>query len=226
MLPSKVLSLLGEIPCLLRRFRCTLQGVSLGPGCRLGRGVKLGKRVVIGSNVEIGDWCVIDGPVKLSDQVCIQKHVEISGRVEIGESTVIAAYTYLSTMPGAMLSIGRDVLVNSFTIVGAAESVMIADDCIFAPYVHITDASHSFEYVSSSPRHDSFHSKPVTIGHGVWLGSAVKVLMGVAIGEGAVVGAGAVVTRNVPPWAVSVGVPAKTLRFRKNPVAIQEVPEQ
>ncbi|NTU70240.1 MAG: CatB-related O-acetyltransferase [Coriobacteriia bacterium] len=54
----------------------------------------------------------------------------------------------------------------------------------------------------------------VSIGNDVWIGSNVTVLPGVVIGDGAVVGAGAVVTRDVPPYAVVVGVPAKVLRYR------------
>ena len=55
---------------------------------------------------------------------------------------------------------------------------------------------------------------PVNIGHDVWVGSNSTVLGGVTIGNGAVVGAGAVVTKDVPPYAVVVGVPAKIIKYR------------
>jgi hypothetical protein len=55
---------------------------------------------------------------------------------------------------------------------------------------------------------------PCVIGHDVWLGHQAVVLAGVTIGTGAVVGAGAVVTRDVEPYAVVVGVPARPLRKR------------
>ncbi|MFH0749289.1 MAG: CatB-related O-acetyltransferase [Candidatus Bathyarchaeota archaeon] len=54
----------------------------------------------------------------------------------------------------------------------------------------------------------------ITIGNDVWLGSSVIVLPNVTIGDGAIVGAGAVVTDNLPPYSISVGVPAKVIRFR------------
>lgn len=57
-------------------------------------------------------------------------------------------------------------------------------------------------------------SHPCRIGHDVWLGHQVVVLPGVSVGTGAVVGAGAVVTRDVEPYAVVVGVPARPLRKR------------
>ncbi len=54
----------------------------------------------------------------------------------------------------------------------------------------------------------------VTLGHDVWLGHGAIVLPGVSIGTGAAIGAGAVVTKNIPPFAVAVGNPARVLRFR------------
>ena len=57
----------------------------------------------------------------------------------------------------------------------------------------------------------------MTLGHDVWIGHGAIVLPGVSIGTGAAVGAGAVVTQDLPPFAVAVGVPARVLRFRFAP---------
>jgi maltose O-acetyltransferase len=56
--------------------------------------------------------------------------------------------------------------------------------------------------------------RPISIGHHAWIGIRATILGGVTIGEGAVVMAGAVVTRDVPPYAVVGGVPAKVIRER------------
>ena len=100
---------------------------------------------------------------------------------------------------------------------------------IAGDYSQIGMATHSIDYLSSSPIFTSPHNatsqkwtehecfddyKDVVIGHDVWIGSRVMVLGGVTIGNGAVVGAGAVVTKDVPPYAVVGGVPGKVIRYR------------
>lgn len=66
-------------------------------------------------------------------------------------------------------------------------------------------------------------SHPVKLGHDVWLGHNVTVLAGVTIGNGAAVGAGAVVTHDVAPYTVVVGVPAKPLKMRFDDQTIERL---
>lgn len=61
---------------------------------------------------------------------------------------------------------------------------------------------------------DSRRERTVTIGHDVWLGHNVTVMGGVTIGNGAVIGSGAIVTKDIPPYAIAVGNPAKVIRYR------------
>lgn len=66
-------------------------------------------------------------------------------------------------------------------------------------------------------------NRPVKVGNDVWIGANAIVMDGVTLGDGAVIGAGAVVTKDVPPYAIVAGVPAKVLRFRFDPATIERL---
>lgn len=66
---------------------------------------------------------------------------------------------------------------------------------------------------------------PVTIGNDVWIGCDVTILDGVKIGDGAIIGAGAIVTKDIPPYAIAAGAPAKVIRYRFDEQTIKELLE-
>jgi maltose O-acetyltransferase len=59
-------------------------------------------------------------------------------------------------------------------------------------------------------------SPPVVVEDDIWIGARVIILPGIRIGKGAILGAGAIVTRDVPPYAICVGNPARVVRFRND----------
>ncbi len=81
---------------------------------------------------------------------------------------------------------------------------------------------HIFQDPSRPVREQGIVARGIRIGDGAWIGAGAIVLDGVTVGEGAVVGAGAVVTRDIPPYAVAVGVPARVVRQREMPPAPPE----
>lgn len=92
--------------------------------------------------------------------------------------------------------------------------VIIEDGCQISPATIITAVSHGIEEkISMADRH--IYGKDVIIKKGAWLTSNSKVLPGVTINEGAIIGAGAVVTKDIPPHAIAVGIPAKVIGYRK-----------
>lgn len=119
---------------------------------------------------------------------------------------------------GAKLSIGR------YCSIADKVEILLGGN-------HRTDWVSTFPFSAFRERwphaaHDeAYHGTrgDVTIGHDVWLGSGCLILSGVTIGHGAVVAARAVVTKDVPPYAIVGGNPAKTIRLRFEPTMIADL---
>lgn len=98
--------------------------------------------------------------------------------------------------------------------IGVKASLSIGDDCLIAEMVSIRDHDHATSRTDIPMRLQGASTAPVVIERDVWLGARVVVVKGVHIGQGAIVGAGAVVTKDVPPYAIAVGVPARIIGQR------------
>jgi len=107
--------------------------------------------------------------------------------------------------------IGDRCSFSSFVVLDAHDRIEIGNDCMFAVRVTISTATHDYRQRPASQR---TITKSVIIGNDVWLGVGSTVLPGVRVGDGAVIGAHALVTEDVPPDAIMVGVPARLLKFR------------
>lgn len=65
--------------------------------------------------------------------------------------------------------------------------------------------------------------KPIEIGNDVWIGANVTILRGVHIGDGAVIGANTLVNKDIPPYAIVVGCPARVIKYRFEETVIQKL---
>jgi len=117
----------------------------------------------------------------------------------------------LLTAEGGKLVIGDRVSLNTNVQLNASVggSITIGDDVLVSPNVTIRSANHSFQRSDIPIRKQGHTCGDITIEDDVWLGSNVVVLRDVTIGQGAIIGAGAVVTHDIPPMSIAVGVPAR-----------------
>lgn len=128
-----------------------------------------------------------------------------------GENFLAAPHVHISWTQN--LTCGSRVSLNRYTIINAYGGVSIGDDTLIGPFVVIHSANHRF-LPNKTIRQSGYDVKPVSIGADVWIGASAIILPGVTIGDGAIVAAGAVVTKNVEPYTVVVGVPAQKLKDR------------
>ena len=81
------------------------------------------------------------------------------------------------------------------------------------PAFYNPDAIFGYTFVKDRKYVDTPQKRTV-IGSDVWIGNDVKIMGGVSIGDGAVIGAGAIVIKDIPPYSINVGIPAKTIKYR------------
>jgi acetyltransferase-like isoleucine patch superfamily enzyme len=136
-----------------------------------------------------------------------------AGRVVVGPWCWIGDGAALRSHQGRV-SVGAKVIIGGGTTVNSHLDVSIGDGTLIADDVHITDFDHRTDRLDLPIKDQGIVTAPVRIGPDVWLGRGVTVLKGVDIGRGSVIGAHAVVTRDIPPYSVAVGVPARVVRSR------------
>lgn len=112
------------------------------------------------------------------------------------------------------LKIGKNFSANYYCHIGCIDKITIGDNVLIGSRVLITDHSHGvLEHTDVPWEYRKLYSKgPVVIGDNVWIGENACIMPGVTIGEGSVIGANAVVTHDVPPYSLAVGVPAKIVK--------------
>lgn len=113
--------------------------------------------------------------------------------------------------------------VNDKTIYSSNLIDAIGSFCSINEHAKIGMGNHAYDIVTTFPlrkivSHDYNHNKKVNgkikIGNDVWIGANAIILPRVTIGDGAIIGAGAVVTKDIPPYAIVGGVPAKIIKYR------------
>lgn len=135
------------------------------------------------------------------------------GAISLSSNSSIARYSILQSL-GGFIKVGKSSQIGDFCNLHGQGGINIGNHVMISSGVRIIAAQHEISRGDVPVQERPEICKGIVIHDDVWIGVNAIVLDGVVVGEGAVIGAGAVVTRDVPPFAVVAGVPAKLIRFR------------
>ncbi len=135
------------------------------------------------------------------------------GRLEVGPATLLEPNVWITAPGDARVRIGEGTFLNMGVMIAAERLVEIGDHCMLANGCFVSDASHRYDDPERPVPWQGFESKgPTRIGENCWLGANVVVTSGVGIGERCVIGANSVVTKDIEPYSVAAGAPARVMR--------------
>lgn len=157
-----------------------------------------------GRNFRIGKDVTIQNP----------QCITIGNNVGIGkDSCFLPCIDYAGIKYNPEIIIGNNVCIGIRNSFAAINKIQIGNNVLFAGFVHITDHSHGYEDVDKPITVQQLIQKgPVIIEDDCWLGFSSEILSGVHIGKHSIVAARAVVTKDVPPYCIVAGNPARIVK--------------
>lgn len=135
--------------------------------------------------------------------------LNISANCELSRGVVIKCY-------GGAINIMQNTFLGEYVVIYGHGGVEIGENTLIAMHSCIISSNHTIPDKRTTIRSQGDILLPVKIGNDVWIGAGAKILGGVTIGDGCVIGAGAVVTKSLPPYSISAGVPAKVIQYRND----------
>lgn len=161
----------------------------------------------VGRDVYVGKMSFLKGA----------KYVTLADNVIISERCIIEVYdSYRGQLFSPILTIGMNSHLGDDGHITCINRVQIGNNVRIGRKVFITDNAHGVsdrKLLDTAPNKRPLASKgPVLIEDNVWIGEMCCIMPGVRIGKGSIIGANAVVTKDVPPYSVAVGNPAKIVK--------------
>lgn len=160
---------------------------------------------------------IVPGPLQtlvrmLLRKIAVRGNVTLGTNVRAGRGAVIAAPHHLT--------VGNNVSVGPYSVVQVDGS--IGDWTLIGMYVQIVGKhDHAIDEVGTPIRmstrvadRPAEEADSIHIGQDVWIGASTTIMSGVTIGTGSIIGAGSVVTKDIPPFSIAVGNPARVIRER------------
>lgn len=151
-----------------------------------------------------------------------EKYISIGDNTSIGDNGRLTAYGYYEKTKQhftPLLTIGNNCNIGEQSHITAINCIMIGNNVLTGPRVLITDNAHGdslFKLLDTAPTERFLYSKgKVVIEDNVWIAEGAMIMPGVRIGKGSIIAANSVVTKDIPPYSVAAGTPAKIIKTMK-----------
>ncbi|MEX2511826.1 MAG: acyltransferase [Cyclobacteriaceae bacterium] len=185
------------------RFRVSNGMVFIGKGVT----IRQAGYLKVGRNFVAQDHCEIN---------CLsQKGIVFGEKVTVGSYALIRPTNLYGGEAGVGLKVGNNSSIGPYAYIGCSGYIEIGNNVMMSPRVSIYSENHIFEDTQSPMIDQGVKRSFVKVEDDCWIAANVVILPGVTIGRGAVLAAGSIVTRDVPPYSVVAGNPAKVIKTRK-----------
>lgn len=178
----------------------------------IGKGVTIRQAhyLHVGRNFIAQDHCEING---LS-----QKGLHFGDKVTIGSYAIIRPTNLYGGEAGVGLKVGNNSSIGPYSYIGCSGYIEIGNNVMMSPRVSIYSENHNFADANIPMIQQGVTRSYVKIEDDCWIAANSVILAGVTIGRGTVVAAGSVVTKDVPPFSIIAGNPARIITSRKSDI--------
>ena len=169
-------------------------------------------KIISGHKLSVGKNFVVERGAEIN---CIStKGIQFGDKVTIGSYAIIRPSNVYGGPVGVGLKIGNHSNIGPYSYIGCSGYIEIGNNVMMAPRVSLFAENHNFESTNSPMKDQGVTTAPIIIEDDCWIAANSIILAGVRIGKGSVIAAGSVVTKDVKPYSVMVGNPAKKLKSR------------
>lgn len=146
-----------------------------------------------------------------------KNYIDFGERLTLGRNCRLEAYSLDGTQDKRLI-FGNDVQLNDNVHIDAMKRVEVGNNVLMASHIFISDNSHGGYKEGNAcnpnvpPMEREYSICPVKIEDNVWIGEGAFITMGVTIGKGCIIGAHSFVNKNIPPYCIAVGNPARVIK--------------
>lgn len=183
---------------------------------------RFGKQVYISSGVKLlgGSHIEIGNGVQILEGCCINAKGHPNNQISFKDRVVIERGVDIRALKDTCICIDEGTSISPYVCIAGPGNIKIGKNCSIAAHVGIFANNHIFDDPTRNIDDQGLTRQGIIIEDDCQLGHAVTILDGVTIGKGSVIGAGAVVAKDIPPYSVAIGVPARVINIRQQEAAV------